>query len=94
MRYAQFTMVQDASVRPEYSVTCVSGDHLECGGESGGEGVPEVVEAWMRQHAQDTGHRRYRRSICDYAECEPPKPPESPKSLEPPSESEGRRAPQ
>ncbi|MEV0280860.1 hypothetical protein AB0I22_31335 [Streptomyces sp. NPDC050610] len=66
-RYEQFTIAQDPSAWPEYSAMCVSGEDVECGVESGGEGNPEAVEEWMRQHTQGTGHRRYRRNISDYA---------------------------
>ncbi|MGW2177072.1 DUF7848 domain-containing protein [Streptomyces sp. NPDC001732] len=74
-RYVPFSVEQDVMAEPEYEIRCVSGDETECGAESGTHGDPGPVEEWQRKHAQETGHRRYRRSFGDYAVLRPPTEP-------------------
>ncbi|MEU7044226.1 hypothetical protein AB0A77_24655 [Streptomyces varsoviensis] len=46
---------------PVFSAQCVPGDGAECGAASAELGSPDAVRAWLRRHADETGHRRYRR---------------------------------
>lgn len=72
LRYVPFTVEQDETAEPEYEARCVSGGDAECGAESGTHSGPGSVEEWQRRHAQETGHRRYRRNFGDYAVMRPP----------------------
>ncbi|MEV0266481.1 hypothetical protein AB0I49_34765 [Streptomyces sp. NPDC050617] len=62
--------------RPAYSAVCLAdGDakcDAKCGAESGELGTSDAVGVWVRQHADATGHRRYRRTRCDHLTLEPP----------------------
>ncbi|MEU2538221.1 hypothetical protein [Streptomyces iakyrus] len=69
-RYVPYTIVQDASARPEYEACCVSGDEEDCGASSGRCQAPGEVEEWQRRHTQETRHLRYRRCFADYAVLE------------------------
>ncbi|SDN10274.1 hypothetical protein SAMN04487981_103574 [Streptomyces sp. cf386] len=69
-RFVPYSIVQDASVLPEYEASCVSGDEADCGAASGPCGHPTEVEGWRRRHTQETRHTRYRRSFLDYAVLE------------------------
>ncbi|MGW0776299.1 DUF7848 domain-containing protein [Streptomyces sp. NPDC002835] len=71
-RYVPFSIQQDATAEPEYEARCVSGDETECGARSGTHSAPGPVERWQCRHAQETGHRRYRRNFGDYAVVQPP----------------------
>ncbi|WP_241989990.1 DUF7848 domain-containing protein [Streptomyces sp. AC1-42W] len=71
-RYVPFTIEQDPVAEPEYAACCVSGDEVECGACSITYNCPELVEEWQWRHAQETGHRRYRRNFGDYAVMRPP----------------------
>ncbi|MEV0263666.1 hypothetical protein AB0I49_20325 [Streptomyces sp. NPDC050617] len=71
-RYVPHTVQLDPFAHPEFSVTCVSGDDIECGEESAMDIAPEAAAEWMRKHAQATGHKRYRRNFGDYVTLEPP----------------------
>lgn len=70
--FVPFTIEQDHLVEPEYAARCVSGAETECGAGSATYNCPEPVEEWQRRHAQETGHRRYRRNFGDYAVMRPP----------------------
>ncbi|WP_320783159.1 hypothetical protein [Streptomyces sp. CRN 30] len=74
-RWAPFTIVPDASARPEYEARCVSGEEADCGAGSGARHSPSDVEEWQRRHTQETRHTRYRRSFADYTVLEADRPP-------------------
>lgn len=71
-RYVPFTVEQDPLAEPEYAARCVSGAEAECGADSTTYNCPQPVEEWQRRHAQETGHRRFRRNFGDYAVMRPP----------------------
>ncbi len=71
-RYVSYTIAQDPLACVEVSAVCVSGDDAECGEESSVCARPDFVTEWMRQHTQDSGHTRYRRSYSNYVLMEPP----------------------
>ncbi|MFH8983788.1 DUF7848 domain-containing protein [Streptomyces varsoviensis] len=71
-RYVPHTVELDPFTHTEFSVTCVSGDDIECGAESAMAIDPSAAAEWMRKHAQATGHKRYRRNFGDYVTLEPP----------------------
>ncbi|MFD7863426.1 hypothetical protein [Streptomyces sp. NPDC059783] len=72
IRYVPFTVEQDPLAEPEYAARCVSGAESECGADSATYNCPQPVEEWQRRHAQETGHRRFRRNFGDYAVMRPP----------------------
>ncbi|MFE7114449.1 hypothetical protein ACFU99_03375 [Streptomyces sp. NPDC057654] len=71
-RYVPYMITHDPLACTEVSAVCVSGDDTECGEKSSVYLRPDSVIEWMRQHAQETGHRRYRRSYGHYLLLEPP----------------------
>ncbi|MEV0278084.1 hypothetical protein AB0I22_17115 [Streptomyces sp. NPDC050610] len=54
------------TARPAFSAVCLSGGDAKCGARSGEQGSPDAVRAWLRQHADATGHRHYRRTRTDH----------------------------
>ncbi|WP_208882384.1 hypothetical protein [Streptomyces armeniacus] len=58
--------MRDEATEPTYEAECASGE-ITCCESSGAHRHTEPVEVWMRQHAADTGHRRYLRLFSDYA---------------------------
>ncbi len=71
-RYVPYAVTRDPLACTEVSARCVSGDEAECGAESAVHVRPDAVTEWVRQHVQQTGHRRYRRSYGQYIVMEPP----------------------
>ncbi|MFE7115943.1 hypothetical protein ACFU99_11050 [Streptomyces sp. NPDC057654] len=62
--------------RPAYSVVCLAhvGDDATCGAQSGEHGTADAISAWLRQHADATGHRRYRRTRSERLTLDAPAP--------------------
>ncbi|MEN3586204.1 hypothetical protein AAH978_18890 [Streptomyces sp. ZYX-F-203] len=71
-RYVPFAIERDETAEPEYEARRASGDDAECGAESGTHTGPGPVEEWRRKDTRETGHRRHRRSLGDYAVMRPP----------------------
>lgn len=63
---ARFAIERDETSEALYEAECVSGEANGCGAESGPQHGPGPVGEWMRQHARETGHRRYLRIFSDY----------------------------
>lgn len=71
IKHVPYRVRQDETAEKEYDARCVYGDEVECGAESGPCSDPFEVEAWQRQHTQQTRHNRYRRSLAGYEIWEP-----------------------
>ncbi|MFI5746550.1 hypothetical protein ACIBBE_11515 [Streptomyces sp. NPDC051644] len=70
-RFQNYEIQPDPVGETTYAAECVSGDEADCGAQSGEKGETSNVAQWIAEHARDTGHQRYRRTVADYATAEP-----------------------
>lgn len=70
-RHVTYLTRQDPSGELSWSAVCVSGDSADCGESSGELGGDETANGWMAEHTAKTGHKRFKRSVSDYATVEP-----------------------
>ncbi|MFC1439776.1 hypothetical protein ABUW04_16080 [Streptacidiphilus sp. N1-10] len=70
-RFRKFTIKPDPMGLPTYEATCVSGDEVECGEQSGETGSAADRDIWIQAHFKSTGHRRFHHTAADYRIVEP-----------------------
>lgn len=69
-RFREFTVATDETATPILQAVCVHGEQA-CQWSSGERTAPDDVVALVAEHAAETGHLSYRRTVTDYATATP-----------------------
>jgi hypothetical protein len=67
MRFVVYTVKEDESAEHEYEAVCVTGLDADCGARSPCCADLDALAVWQLDHAKETGHRHFRRTVHDYS---------------------------